>query len=86
MSGHLPADQAPDAPGKLLARPPSPFEAIAAAKAERKLARASALAWLAATYPVAFGADAKPLALGVGRWFGLERSSRGSRAEPSMTR
>jgi hypothetical protein len=39
----------------------------AAAWAARKLARAQALAWLSSTHPAVFSANAKPLALGVGK-------------------
>jgi hypothetical protein len=60
------APSAPAASRKPPASPPSPSEAIAAAKA-RRLAWTEALAWLAATYPAAFGPDVKPLAIGVGR-------------------
>ena len=31
------------------------------------MARDAAMAWLAATYPAAFGADVKPVAIGVGK-------------------
>jgi ProQ/FINO family len=45
---------------------PTAAARIAASRA-RRIARDAAMEWLAATYPLAFGADVKPVAIGVGR-------------------
>jgi sRNA-binding protein len=42
-------------------------KALQSAPAPRKLARDATLIWLAIAYPLAFGTDVKPLAIGVGR-------------------
>jgi sRNA-binding protein len=51
---------------------------IAASRA-RRVARDAAMAWLAATYPLAFGADVKPVAIGVGKLIWPEAKAAGIR-------
>ena len=46
---------------------PQPVAIAIATKTARRVAREAALAWLAATYPKAFGPEIKPLAIGVGK-------------------
>jgi hypothetical protein len=45
----------------------SPTAARIAASRARRIARDAAMDWLASTYPLAFGADVKPVAIGVGK-------------------
>ena len=45
----------------------SPTAARIAASRARRIAREAAMDWLASTYPLAFGADVKPVAIGVGK-------------------
>jgi len=45
--------------------------------AARRIKRDAALAWLALTYPAVFGADVKPLLVGVGRLIGPRAKAEG---------
>ena len=64
---------APAAPKKPPVRPLGPSDVAKA----RRVAQAEALAWLAETYPAAFGSVVRPLALGAGRLVWPEAKRRG---------
>ena len=72
------APPAPVAPPPALPKLPQAASAMLA-KTKRKLAREAALKWLSETYPLAFGVEASPLALGVGRLIWPEAKAVGIR-------
>jgi hypothetical protein len=74
---------APAAPKKPPVRPLGPSDVAKA----RRVAQAEALAWLAETYPAAFGSVVRPLALGAGRLVsGPRQNAGGSSAARSTPR